>query len=332
MLSLFSVELELMVVATAAPSQGLRDAQGRQIRKLRLSVTDRCNLRCTYCMPVDAAFMPPQSYLTPAEYATIVAELVELGVESVRLTGGEPLLRAEFAEIVAALAAVGVPELSLTTNGIRLVPFLPLLAQYGVRRLNISLDSLDPQTFAAISHGHHLATVKKAVATAVQQGFQVKLNMVVMGGVNDHELVPMVEYAKGLGVEVRFLELMRIGYACHLGSDRFVSAATMLERLRQHYDLRPVPRPLDSTSFNFETACGGQIGFIASESQPFCGHCSRWRLSAEGVLRACLFKEAGVSLRGLSQRERYAAYAQVLGMKPSLRGAEVHHAMHQIGG
>ncbi|QEQ01544.1 GTP 3',8-cyclase MoaA [Thermosynechococcus sp. CL-1] len=332
MLSLFSVELGRMVVTTAIPSQRLLDNQGRHIRKLRLSVTDRCNLRCTYCMPVDAAFMPPQTYLSPTEYATIVAELVALGIESVRLTGGEPLLRAEFAEIVAALVAVGVPELSLTTNGIRLVPFLPLLEQYGVRRLNISLDSLDPETFAAISHGHHLETVKAAVATAVHQGFQVKLNMVVMAGVNDHELVPMVEYAKGLGIEVRFLELMRIGYACHLGGDRFVSAATMIERLRQHYDLRPVPRPLDSTSFNFETACGGQIGFIASESQPFCGHCSRWRLSADGVLRACLFKEAGVSLRGLSQRERYAAYEQVLGMKPSLRGAEVHHAMHQIGG
>ncbi|BCX12254.1 MAG: cyclic pyranopterin phosphate synthase [Thermosynechococcus sp.] len=321
-----------MVVTAAIPRQRLVDAQGRQIRKLRLSVTDRCNLRCTYCMPLDAAFMPTQTYLTPVEYATIVAELVELGIESVRLTGGEPLLRAEFPEIVAALAAVGVPELSLTTNGIRLIPFLPLLDRYGVRRLNISLDSLDPQTFAAISHGHHLETVKEAIATAADQGFQVKLNMVVMAGVNDHELVPMVEYAKALGVEVRFLELMRIGYACHLGSDRFVSAATMLEHLRQYYDLRPVPRPQDSTSFNFETACGAQIGFIASESQPFCGHCSRWRLSADGVLRACLFKEAGISLRGLSKAERYAAYGQVLGMKPSLRSAEVHHAMHQIGG
>ncbi|XFA74273.1 GTP 3',8-cyclase MoaA [Thermosynechococcaceae cyanobacterium Okahandja] len=314
------------------PRQYLIDPQQRRIRKLRLSVTDRCNLRCTYCMPVDAVFMSPQHYLTAVEYATIVAELVALGVESVRLTGGEPLLRPELPEILAALAAVGVPDLSLTTNGVRLAGCLDLLAAYGVRRLNISLDSLDPHTFAAISHGQSLAAVQGAIARAVEHGFQVKLNMVVMQGVNDHELVAMVEYAKHLGIEVRFLEVMRVGYACHLPSSQFISAAAMIRRLELHYDLQPVPQPLDATSFNFVTACGAQIGFIASESQPFCGHCSRWRLSADGVLRACLFKEAGVPLRGLDAAGRQQAYQQVLGMKPVVRGAEVHHAMHQIGG
>ncbi|MCX8079028.1 MAG: GTP 3',8-cyclase MoaA [Geminocystis sp.] len=328
------MELEKMVLpATIAPPvRPLVDAQQRRIRKLRLSVTDRCNLRCTYCMPVDASFMSPKEYLTPAEYATIVGELVELGIESVRLTGGEPLLRPEFPEIVAAIAAVGVPELGLTTNGIRLIPFLPLLARYGVSRLNISLDSLNPQTFATLTHGGHLEQVKTAIATAVAQGFHVKLNMVVMKGINDHELVPMVEYSKELGIEVRFLELMRVGYACNLPQELFVSAAAMITRLRQHYELHPVSRPQDSTSFNFVTPCGAKIGFIASESQPFCGHCSRWRLSADGVLRACLFKEAGVSLRGLGKEARLAAYKQVLGMKPPVRSREVHHPMYKIGG
>ncbi len=319
-------------MVASLPQLQLIDGQQRRIRKLRLSLTDRCNLRCTYCMPTNATFMSPQHYLTAVEYATIVAELVALGVESVRLTGGEPLLRPEFPEILAALAAVGVPDLSLTTNGVRLSQYLELLATYGVRRLNISLDSLNPQTFATISHGSQLEAVKGAIAQAVRQGFQVKLNMVVMRGVNDHELVPMVEYAKSLGIEVRFLELMRVGYACHLPSSQFISAAEMIRRLQRFYELQPVPQPLDATSFNFVTPCGARIGFIASESQPFCGHCSRWRLSADGVLRACLFKEAGVPLRGLTAKERQQAYQQVLGMKPVLRGAEVHHAMYQIGG
>lgn len=321
-----------MVMVASPPSQHLVDTHQRRIRKLRLSITDRCNLRCTYCMPTDATFMPPQHYLTVAEYATIVAELVALGVEAVRLTGGEPLLRSEFPEILAALAAVGVPDLSLTTNGLRLSSYLGVLAEYGVRRLNISLDSLDSHTFATITHGQQLEVVKGAIARAVNEGFQVKLNMVVMQGVNDHELVSMVEYAKSLGIEVRFLELMRIGYACHLPHSQFISAAAMIRQLQGHYDLQPVPRPQDATSFNFVTACGAQIGFIASESQPFCHHCSRWRLSADGVLRACLFKEAGVALQGLDAQARQEAYQQVLGMKPAIRAAEVHHAMYQIGG
>lgn len=276
--------------------------------------------------------MPPKEYLTAMEYATIVGELMELGIESVRLTGGEPLLRKDLPEILAALAPLKIPRLGLTTNGSRLLSFLPLLARYGVWRLNISLDSLNPDTFAAISRTENLGRVKEAIATAVKEGFRVKLNMVVMRGINDHELVPMVEYAKSLGVEVRFLEMMRVGYACHLPRERFFGAAEMLTHLCQHYELKPVSRPRDSTSFNFVTSCGAKIGIIASESQPFCGHCSRWRLSADGVLRACLFEEAGISLKGLSKQERYFVYRQVLGMKPSVRSAEVHHAMYQIGG
>ncbi|MCS7031752.1 MAG: GTP 3',8-cyclase MoaA [Gloeomargarita sp. SKYG116] len=313
-------------------NQQLIDPQGRVIRKLRLSLTDRCNLRCRYCMPPDAEFLSSDRYLQPNEYRDIVAELAELGIQQVRLTGGEPLLRREFPEIVTALATIPTIELSLTTNGLLLEPHLSLLKNAGIHKLNISLDSLQAATFHRITYGHALERVLQAIAQAVQQGFQVKLNMVVMRGWNDHELVDMVAYGKQLGVEVRFLELMRVGYACQLPQNAFISAQEMLARLQEHYQLTSIPSPRDSTAFRFRTSCGATIGFIASESQPFCGHCSRWRLSADGILRACLFREGGIALRGMNAQQRQQAYQQLLGMKPAVRGQTVSHAMYQIGG
>jgi cyclic pyranopterin phosphate synthase len=310
----------------------LIDKYDRPIRKLRLSLTDRCNLRCNYCMPLNATFMKSEQYLSATEYTEIIQELAQLGITSVRLTGGEPFLRADFADILANIAQIEGIELSLTTNGILLTPHLSLLKQQGIKKLNISLDSLQADTFRKITHGQNLGTVLNAIETAVSQGFQVKLNMVLIANQNAHELPAMVAYAKKWGIEVRFLELMQIGYACNLPQDSFISAKTMIECLSQHYQLISIPSPKDSTAFRFRTTCGAQIGFIASESQPFCGHCSRWRLSADGILRACLFKEAGISLKHLTADQRYQVYQQVLGMKPALRSSQVSHAMYSIGG
>lgn len=319
---------------TAGPATNqLVDPQGRVIRKLRLSLTDRCQLRCRYCMPVAASFLRAEHYLRPEEYRDIVAELAAWGIRQVRLTGGEPLLRQEFPEIVTALATIPSLELSLTTNGLLLPRYLPLLKQVGLCRINISLDTLQPETFYRLTHRQGLEQVTQAIAQAVQGGFQVKLNMVVMRHINDQELSAMVTYGQQQGVaEVRFLELMRVGYACHLPQDTFVSAQEMQARLQAHYQLTPIPSPPDSTVLRFRTNSGFTLGFMASESQPFCGSCSRWRLSADGVLRACLFREEGISLRGLDPHQRQQVYQQLLGMKPRVRGEMVAHAMYQIGG
>lgn len=310
----------------------LTDQYGRTIRKLRVSLTDKCNLRCHYCMPVDATFMSEDRYLSPAEYESFVAELVGYGLEEVRLTGGEPLVRKSFEEIADRLGALPLKKLGLTTNGILLKKFLPVLKRNRIHHLNVSLDSLRPETFRRITNGNRLPAVLEGIEAAVNEGFHVKINVVAMKGVNDEEFPDFVELAEHLGVEVRFLELMRIGFALKEQEHQFISAGEILRRLQDRYTFRPQSREKDSTSVNYVTTSGAEIGFIASESQAFCGQCSRWRLSADGILRACLLKDDGLSVRGTSAEEREAIYQRVLGMKPGLRPKEVAHQMNAIGG
>ena len=310
----------------------LIDDQGRRIRKLRVSLTDKCNLRCHYCMPLDQTFMDEKRYLTPFEYKQIIQELVSCGLEEVRLTGGEPLMRKSFAQILENLSGLGLKKIALTTNGIFLDKYFDLLRQHKVFHLNVSLDSLNEENFKRITYGNHLQKIISNIKTAHDQGFVVKVNAVMMKGVNDHELFDFVRFAQEVGVEVRFLELMRIGYACGEQKNLFISANDLIKKLKTQMELKSVATPLDSTSFNFVTDAGAQIGFIASESQPFCGQCSRWRLSADGILRACLLKDDGLNIKDLSSEERMLNYQKLLGMKPVLRPAEVSHAMNAIGG
>lgn len=310
----------------------LVDNYGRRIRKLRVSLTDQCNLRCHYCMPVDAQFLDKNTYLQPEEYRQIVEELVDFGLEEVRLTGGEPLLRANFGEIVEQLSDLPLQKIGLTSNGILLDRYLDVLLKNKILDLNISLDSLQPATFLAITHGNHLERILDNIKLAKQAGFNIKINAVMMRGINAQEVLDFVEYSKAMEVEVRFLEMMRIGYACHHQEDAFISAQELLDIITTKYNLQPVESALDATAFSFASECGAKIGFIASESQPFCGHCSRWRLSVDGILRACLLKSEGLAIRNLATHQRQEIYQQLLGMKPYLRPPEVHHAMHQIGG
>lgn len=310
----------------------LIDQYQRRIRKLRVSITDQCNLRCHYCMPLDAQFMDKSSYLAPDEYRDIVAELIDFGLEEVRLTGGEPFLRQSFPEIVRLMSSLPLKKIGLTSNGIFLDRYVDLLADHGIINLNISLDSLNETTFKQITHGNYLKKIKQNIILAKNKGFNLKINAVMMKGVNDAEIFDFVEYSQNLQVEVRFLELMRIGYACDEQEKKFISARHLINKLEQKYQLIPVQTSLDSTSFNYRTAEGAKIGFIASESQPFCGHCSRWRLSADGILRACLLKTDGLSIGNLDYPQRLNVYQTLLGMKPYLRPVEVRHPMHQIGG
>ncbi len=312
--------------------KALIDQEGRQIRKLRLSLTDKCNLRCHYCMPVDAVFMDEAHYLLPNEIFEMVKDLTDYGLEEVRLTGGEPLMRKAFPQIVEMLSKLKLKKLALTTNGIFLEQHFDLLEKARVHHLNISLDSLDEENFQRITKGHQLKRIIANIRTAREKGFHVKLNMVAMKGINDHEVLNFVKFAETEQVEVRFLELMKIGYARQNQSAQFISAKELIQTIERHYELKPITLPKDSTSFNYLTQGGGQIGFIASESLPFCGHCSRWRLSADGTLRACLLKDDGLSIKNKTVFEREILYQTLLGMKPRLRPPEVAHHMNAIGG
>jgi GTP 3',8-cyclase len=310
----------------------LIDQHGRRIRKLRLSLTDKCNLRCHYCMPVDQTFMEEEKYLSVPEMKLIIEDLVDLGLEEVRVTGGEPLVRSSFADVIRMLK--GFPQLkaALTTNGILLDRYLDLLLEEKVFHLNVSLDSLKPDVFRLISRGDHYQRVMRNILRAHEMGFVVKINTVIMKGVNDLELLDFVNFAATTGIEVRFLEIMRIGHARGEQEGQFISASQMLSLIKEHHSLVPVTKEHDSTSFNFITNTGANIGFIASESQAFCGACSRWRLSADGILRACLLKDDGLSIKNLSAPERLSVYYQLLGMKPQMRPAQVSHSMNLIGG
>lgn len=312
--------------------KSLIDTHGRRIRKLRLSLTDRCNLRCHYCMPLDARFMDESKYLTAEEYHQVVSELCNYGLEELRLTGGEPLMRKSFTAIAEKLASLPLKKIGLTTNGVLLDQHLTGLWQNRIHHLNISLDSLNPESFKKITHGSFGSRVLKNIEAAQAMGFQMKINVVAMKGINDHEFFDFVEYSAKTGIPVRFLELMRIGFACETQYAQFISAKEIKTKLESCFTLQSLPAGNDSTSFNFKTNTGAQIGFIASESQAFCGQCSRWRLSADGTLRACLLKDDGLSVKNTHSEEREKIYQQLLGMKPFMRPKEVHHLMHTIGG
>ncbi|MEP0546948.1 MAG: GTP 3',8-cyclase MoaA [Rhodothermales bacterium] len=310
----------------------LTDPHGRWIRKLRVSLTDVCNFRCTYCMPANVRFQPSATLLPPDELVGMVAGLVEEGVRQVRLTGGEPLARREFREIAEGVAALPLDKLGLTTNGYWLEDHLPFLEKIGCRHVNVSLDSLRADRFEAITRTPFFDRVLRSILEAKAMGFPVKVNVVLIRGANDAEVEDFVAFSATHGVPVRFLEYMKIGPQRGRHDDLFVPAGEVIERLRKRNALTPIEAEADATAFSFRTDDGAEVGFIASESRPFCATCSRLRLSARGRLRACLMSEDGLSLVGVP-RERYPeVLAEVMAMKPTGRLPEIAQPMHEIGG
>ncbi|HET9047406.1 MAG TPA: GTP 3',8-cyclase MoaA [Chiayiivirga sp.] len=286
------------------------DALGRPLRDLRISVTDRCNFRCTYCMPKalfgsDHAFLPRANVLSFEEITRLVAVFADLGVEKIRLTGGEPLVRRGLENLVAQLARVpGIADISLTTNGSLLSrDMAQRLVDAGLRRITISLDALDDATFQAINDVKFpVAKVLSAIDNAAAAGLApIKVNMVVKRGMNAHAIEDMARHFRGTGHILRFIEYMDVGNANGWRLDDVVSAAEIAQRVGALWPIEPV-----ASNYRGEVAQrwryqdgAGEIGIIASVTQPFCGDCSRARLSAEGVLYTCLFSGSGVDLRGL---------------------------------
>jgi len=281
----------------------LVDSFGRPHNNLRISVTDRCNLRCTYCMPEEVTFLDRSELLTFEEMAHFVRVAAPLGIDKVRLTGGEPLMRRGLPELVRMLVAVpGIRDLGLTTNGLLLAGQARALFDAGLRRLNVSLDTLDPGRFRALARRDGLEQVLAGIDAACSAGFErIKVNAVILRGVNEMDVAPLGRYARDRGLELRFIEYMPIG-AEPWERAKVVFAHELLEVLeREVAPLAPAedydPRA-PAMDFRYVDG-GGRVGIIASVSRPFCRSCNRVRLTAEGRLRNCLFALDELDVRPL---------------------------------
>ncbi len=317
--------------ANLKPKKKLIDGYGRRIRKLRVSLLDACNFRCFYCMPKNPKFMHQNRWLKANEIQGICSKLVSHGLEEVRLTGGEPTLRPDFQDIVTRLSNINLQKLGVTTNGYKLYQLLPFLKETQCQHINVSLDSLNRENFNQITNSNHFDHVIRSIREAQKLGFHVKTNTVLMRGINDHEIEDFIRFSSIEGVEVRFIEVMKIGQACDSQNKLFISAKEAIRGL-QETTLTPEIVKYDSTSFNFRTKSGARIGFIASESQSFCHSCSRWRLSADGFLRACLMSPEGIHIRRAKPEALNKAFKRILTMKPYRRIERVGQYMNEIGG
>jgi GTP 3',8-cyclase len=283
------------------------DTLNRPVRDLRISVTDRCNFRCPYCMPKEVfgagyPFLRDPQLMSTDEIVRIAGAFVQLGVEKIRLTGGEPLLRADLPELVRRLKTeLGVRDVALTTNGWLLERFAPALKEAGLDRLNVSVDSLDAAT-AGRMNGQKLAPerVLRAIDAAAALGFPVKINMVVQRGVNDHEIESVAEYFRARRQVLRFIEFMDVGNSNRWAGEQVVPATEIVQRIGAHWPLEPVgPAYRGEVASRYRYQDGaGEIGIIASITEPFCQDCHRARLSADGKLYTCLFTALGWDVLG----------------------------------
>ncbi len=283
------------------------DIFDRQLRDLRISVTDRCNFRCTYCMPKEIfgpgyEFLPRDQLLTFEEITSVVRHFVARGVKKVRLTGGEPLLRRHIEDLISLIADVeGVDDLTLTTNASLLARKAEGLAAAGLDRVTVSLDAMDEPTFQKMNDvGFPVSTVLEAIDIAAEVGLgPVKVNAVIKRGVNEHAVVDMARHFKGSGHIVRFIEYMDVGNSNGWLLDEVVSADEILERINAEFPLEAIePNYPGEVANRFRYRDGdGEVGVIASVTKPFCGSCTRARVSAEGSMYTCLFASSGTSLR-----------------------------------
>jgi cyclic pyranopterin phosphate synthase len=268
------------------------DRQGRRFRNLRVSLTAACNYACTYCVPDGKRLVAAQDELSADALVRGVGYLVEAaGIERLRITGGEPLVSPRLEGFLAGVARLGLDDISLTTNGQLLGRKLSLLQDAGVRRLNVSLDSLDPLAFRRIARGGDLAGVLAGMEQARAAGMAIKVNMVPMRGHNLDQVMPLLDYCLARGFELRFIELMRMGHLARDGQafqQQFVSLEQLLALIGQTHAFEQAQRPVDATSLRYRIPGKGYFGVIANESVPFCRACSRLRLSSTGWLHGCL--------------------------------------------
>ncbi len=279
----------------------VQDVHQRALRNLRVSVTDRCNLRCAYCMPEeDYVWLPREQILHFEEVSTLADIFLDLGVDKIRLTGGEPLLRRDLGALIRLLA--GKPrlrDLAITTNGVLLAEQASSLREAGLHRVTVSLDTLRSDRFTALTRRANHAQVLEGIAAVPAAGFAgTKLDTVVMRGVNDDELADLIEYGKTVPAEIRFIEYMDVGGATRWSMDKVVSRTEMLEMLSRRYGpIEPVVEESTAPADRYALPDGTVFGIISSTTEPFCASCDRSRLTADGMWYLCLYAQQGVDLR-----------------------------------
>jgi cyclic pyranopterin phosphate synthase len=327
----------MVPVTPAGP--GLLDTLGRPLRNLRVSVTDRCNLRCQYCMPEEEyAWLRRSDVLTFEEIARLVDVFTGLGVDKVRLTGGEPLLRRDVPDLIRMLAAApAVRDLAMTTNGVLLADQAAALRAAGLHRVTVSLDTLRPERFRALTRRDAHAAVLLGIEAVRAAGFPgLKLDTVVIRGVNDDELVDLVELGRRVGAEVRFIEYMDVGGATHWSREQVVSRAEILDRLAARYGaITPIREESSAPAERFRFGDGTTFGIVASTTTPFCRTCDRSRLTADGTWYLCLYAQRGLDLRtplrdGASPDELRALVAGTWTRRRD-RGAEERKELEALG-
>ncbi len=282
------------------------DRLGRPLQSLRVSLLDRCNFRCRYCMPAelfgpDHAFLDSRRWMSFSEIERVVRVFVSLGVTRIRLTGGEPLLRPGMIEAVTRIASIdGIEDIALTTNGSRLKQMAPSLVEAGLHRVTLSIDSLDQATLERMSGSHASVTrIIEGLDAALDCGLPVKLNTVLIRGINEDQIMPLVEMSRGKGVPLRFIEYMDVGNTNGWCMDQVVTEAEVRAVISRHYPLKPLPPAIaGETAVRFEYADrpGLEVGFVSSVTRPFCRGCNRARLSSDGQLFTCLFASTGTDL------------------------------------
>jgi len=292
----------------AVDNSAIRDRLGRPLQDLRVSLTDECNFRCTYCMPEELfgeghPFLPPSALLSFDEIVTAVGYMIPLGVRKIKLTGGEPLLRPGVHRLVRMLKELsGLEDIGLITNGFHLARVARQLYDEGLRRITISLDSVDSDNFDRITgRSGGLNRVLEGIRTAKTVGFDpIKINMVVQRGINDHEVVEMARFARAEGLELRYIEYMDVGRRLRFEASLVVPNAEIRDRLDAEFGITPLHADYyGEVADTYRYADGGRVGFISSMTQPFCKSCTRLRLSADGKLFRCLFSGIGLDIRTL---------------------------------
>jgi cyclic pyranopterin phosphate synthase len=296
-----STEFAKATAADSAAPKPSEDTLGRLLRSLRVSLIDMCNLRCNYCMPEEEyVWLPREDILSPEEIGRMVGLFTELGVDKVRLTGGEPLMRREVEQVIERLAHnPRIRDLSLTTNGVLLQRHAERLARAGLQRITVSLDTLRPDRFKQLTGRDQLEGVIEGIDAAAALGLGgLKINTVVMRGYNDDELIDLIEFGKKRGAEIRFIEYMDVGGATQWSMSTVVSQREMLDALDRHYGpTQPLSRNGTAPAERFVLPDGTTFGIIASTTEPFCRTCDRSRVTADGLWFLCLYAGQGIDLR-----------------------------------
>jgi len=279
----------------------LFDNHGRPINYLRLAVTDRCNLRCFYCMPEDGIrYMPKKDLLTFEENTRLISIMASMGITKVRLTGGEPFVRTDLMKLIRNIVEIrGVRDLHLTTNGVLTAPHIPELKKLGIASVNLSLDTLDKQRFFAITRRDVFEPVMETLRLLVESEIPVKINAVVMDGKNIDDIIPLVELSKNNNVDIRFIEEMPFNGEGNHYPTLVWTYKKIIDYLKEHYPaLHKIPDPQFSTSYNYHVpGYKGNVGVIAAFSRTFCGTCNRIRVTAQGTLKTCLYDDGALDLR-----------------------------------